>query len=52
MFLIARKSVQDTIPKDVMHCFINYVKEEFQSHLVGELYRSDEFASLIDEAPE
>ncbi len=51
-FLIVRKSVQDSIPKAVMHCLVNYVKEELQSHLVGELYRSEEFSSLMDEAPE
>ena len=51
-FLIVRKSVQDSVPKAVMHCLVNHVKEEIQSQLVGELYRSEEFSSLMDESPE
>jgi len=51
-FLIVRKSIQDSVPKAVMHCLVNFVKEELQSHLVVELYRSEEFSSLMEEAAE
>lgn len=51
-FLIVRKSVQDSVPKVVMHCLVNYVKEELQSELVGELYRTESFDSLMEESPE
>ena len=50
-FLIVKKSVQASIPKAAMHWLVNHVKEELQSHLVGELYHSEEFSSLMDEAP-
>lgn len=51
-FLIVRKSVQDSVPKAVMHCLVNYVKEELQSQLVGELYRIESYDSLMEESPE
>ena len=51
-FLIVRKSIQDSIPKAVMHCLVNYVKEELQSKLVGELYRTESYDALMEEAPE
>lgn len=51
-FLIVRKSVQDSVPKAVMHCLVNHVKEELQSQLVGELYRTESFDSLMEESPE
>lgn len=51
-FLIVRKSIQDSIPKAVMHCLVNYVKEELQSQLVGELYRTESYDSLMEESLE
>ena len=51
-FLIVRKSVQDSVPKAVMHCLVNYVKEELQSQLVGELYRTESYDLLMEESPE
>ena len=51
-FLIVRKSVQDVVPKAVMHCLVNHVMEELQSQLVGELYRTESFDSLMEESPE
>lgn len=50
-FLIVRKSIQDSIPKAVMHCLVNYVKEKLQSELVSELYREDSYDKLMEEAP-
>ena len=51
-FLIVRKSIQDSVPKAVMHCLVNFVKEELQSQLVGELYRTESYDLLMEEAPE
>ena len=51
-FLIVRKSIQDSIPKAVMHCLVNYVKEELQSELVSELYRTESYDELMEEASE
>lgn len=51
-FLIVRKSIQDSVPKAVMHCLVNFVKEELQSQLVGALYRTEAYDSLMEESPE
>lgn len=51
-FLIVRKSIQDSVPKAVMHCLVNYVKEELQSELVSELYKAEAYDELMEEAPE
>ena len=51
-FLIVRKSIQDSIPKAVMHCLVNYVKEELQSELVSELYKTEAYDELMEEASE
>ena len=50
-FLIVRKSVQDSIPKAVMHCLVSYVQEKLQSELVSELYRAELCDELMEEAP-
>lgn len=51
-FLIVRKSIQDSIPKAVMHCLVNYVRDRLQSELVGELYKTEVFSELMEESPE
>lgn len=51
-FLIVRKSIQDSIPKAVMHCLVNYVKDELQSELVKELYRLESYDELMEESVE
>ena len=51
-FLIVRKSIQDSVPKAVMHCLVNYVKDELQSHLVTELYKTESYDSLMEESLE
>lgn len=40
-FYIVRKSIQDSVPKAVMHFLVNYVKDNLQSELVTHLYKSD-----------
>ena len=51
-FLIVRKSVQDSVPKAVMHCLVNSVRDSVQSELVRELYKPDIVDELMEESPE
>lgn len=45
-----RKSIQDTVPKAVMHFLVNYVKDNLQSELVTHLYKSDNADELLKES--
>ncbi|KAJ7335452.1 hypothetical protein JRQ81_013393 [Phrynocephalus forsythii] len=49
-FLIVRKSIQDSIPKTIMHFLVNYVKDHLQSELVGQLYKSQRLDTLLAES--
>uniref|UniRef100_A0A3B4GEX5 Dynamin-1-like protein n=1 Tax=Pundamilia nyererei TaxID=303518 RepID=A0A3B4GEX5_9CICH len=49
-FLIVRKSIQDSVPKTVMHFLVNYVKENLQSELVGQLYKQPLLQELLIES--
>ncbi|XP_043936035.1 dynamin-1-like protein isoform X2 [Protopterus annectens] len=49
-FLIVRKSIQDSVPKTVMHFLVNYVKDHLQSELVGQLYKSQLLDDLLTES--
>ncbi|XP_030629102.1 dynamin-1-like protein isoform X3 [Chanos chanos] len=49
-FLIVRKSIQDSVPKTVMHFLVNYVKERLQSELVGQLYKQPLLQELLIES--
>ncbi|XP_066470073.1 dynamin-1-like protein [Tiliqua scincoides] len=49
-FLIVRKSIQDSVPKTVMHFLVNYVKDHLQSELVGQLYKPQLLDSLLTES--
>lgn len=49
-FLIVRKSIQDTVPKAIMHFLVNYVKDNLQSELVTHLYKHDHFPDLLQES--
>lgn len=51
-FYIVRKSIQDMVPKAVMHFLVNYVKDNLQSELVKHLYRTEEIDSFLSESPE
>ena len=51
-FVIVRQSIQDSIPKAVMHCLVNFVKEDLQQRLVSELYRTESYDALMDESDE
>jgi dynamin 1-like protein len=49
-FYIVRKSIQDSVPKAVMHFLVNYVKDNLQSELVVHLYKSDQAEELLNES--
>lgn len=49
-FYIVRKSIQDTVPKAVMHFLVNFVKDNLQSELVTHLYKADNADQLLDES--
>lgn len=49
-FYIVRKSIQDSVPKAVMHFLVNYVKDNLQSELVTHLYKSDSASELLNES--
>lgn len=49
-FYIVRKSIQDSVPKAVMHFLVNFVKDNVQSELVTHLYKSDSAEQLLNES--
>ncbi|KAG9313222.1 Dynamin central region-domain-containing protein, partial [Chiua virens] len=48
-FAIVRQSIQDLIPKAIMHFLVNHSTKEVQNRLVAALYRPELFAELLDE---
>ncbi|KAJ2799637.1 Dynamin- GTPase protein [Coemansia guatemalensis] len=50
-FSIVRKSVQDLVPKAIMHLLVNEVCENMQNRLVEELYKEPLIAELLQEDP-
>jgi len=49
-FYLTRKSIQDSVPKSVMHFMVNYTKDNLQSELVRSLYKADQIESLLSES--
>lgn len=49
-FYIVRKSIQDSVPKAVMHFLVNFVKDNVQSELVTHLYKSERAEELLNES--
>lgn len=49
-FYIVRKSIQDSVPKAIMHFLVNFVKNNLQSELVTHLYKSEQVAELLNES--
>ncbi|KAJ1958061.1 Dynamin- GTPase protein, partial [Linderina pennispora] len=50
-FGIVRKSIQDLVPKAVMHLLVNEVCENMQNRLVEELYKEPLTTELMQEDP-
>lgn len=48
-FGIVRQSIQDLVPKAVMHLLVNHCRESVQNKLVEEVYKEDLFAELLYE---
>lgn len=49
-FYIVRKSIQDFVPKAIMHFLVNFVKDNLQSELVSQLYKYDYAEQLLNES--
>ena len=49
-FYIVRKSIQDSVPKAIMHFLVNYIKDQLQSELVSSLYKQDQISALLSES--
>lgn len=48
-FNIVRKTIQDLVPKAVMHLLVNYCRESVQNRLVASLYKEELFNDLLQE---
>lgn len=48
-FQIVRESIQDQVPKAVMHLLVNFTKESTQNRLVSKLYKESLFNELLHE---
>jgi len=48
-FNVVRKTIQDIVPKAVMHLLVNHSRETIQNKLVSKLYKEELFADLLQE---
>jgi dynamin 1-like protein len=48
-FSIVRQSIQDLIPKAIMHFLVNHTTQNVQNRLVASLYKPELFAGLLNE---
>lgn len=48
-FAIVRQSIQDLIPKAIMHFLVNHTSQHVQNRLVASLYKPELFADLLNE---
>ncbi|KAF8997828.1 dynamin protein dnm1 [Cyathus striatus] len=48
-FNIVRQSIQDLIPKAIMHFLVNFSAQQVQNRLVASLYKPDLFGELLNE---
>lgn len=48
-FNIVRETIQDQVPKAIMHLLVNHSKEAAQNRLVSELYKESLFEELLHE---
>ncbi|RPD57298.1 hypothetical protein L227DRAFT_594825 [Lentinus tigrinus ALCF2SS1-6] len=48
-FNIVRQTIQDLVPKAIMHLLVNNTSQQVQNRLVAALYRPDLFGDLLNE---
>jgi len=48
-FNIVRQSIQDIIPKAIMHFLVNHTAQQVQNRLVAALYKPELFTNLLNE---
>ena len=48
-FAIVRQTIQDLVPKAIMHFLVNYTSQHVQNRLVSSLYKPDLFGELLSE---
>ena len=48
-FNIVRQTIQDLVPKAIMHFLLNSSSQQVQNRLVAALYKPDLFQSLLNE---
>jgi dynamin 1-like protein len=48
-FNIVRQTIQDLIPKAIMHLLVNFTSKHIQDRLVSSLYKPDLFQELLNE---
>lgn len=48
-FNIVRQSIQDLIPKAIMHFLVNHTSQQVQNRLVASLYKPELFAEMLNE---
>jgi dynamin 1-like protein len=48
-FSIVRQSIQDLIPKAIMHFLVNHTSQQVQNRLVATLYKPELFSGLLNE---
>jgi dynamin 1-like protein len=48
-FAIVRQTIQDLVPKAIMHFLVNYTSEHVQNRLVASLYKPELFDEMLNE---
>lgn len=48
-FNIVRQSIQDLIPKAIMHFLVNHTSQQVQNRLVASLYKPELFSEMLSE---
>ena len=48
-FNIVRQSIQDLVPKAIMHFLVNHTSQQVQNRLVASLYKPELFAEMLNE---
>lgn len=48
-FNIVRQTIQDLVPKAIMHFLVNNTSQQVQNRLVATLYKPDLFGELLNE---